>query len=49
MLTPSIADAALSSIDLPAGFEVSNVVTTALAARLGQQSTMQWQQSHSFI
>ena len=36
-------------IDLPAGFEVRNNVTAALAAQLGQQYIIQWQHSYNFI
>ena len=44
----TVYDQAGNTIPIPDSFEVRNNVTTALAARLGQQFILQWQHSCTF-
>lgn len=44
----TVYDQAGNTIPIPDSFEVRNNVTTALAARLGQQFILQWQHSYTF-
>ncbi len=44
----TVCDQAGNAINIPDSFEVRNNLTTALAARLGQQFILQWQHSYTF-